>query len=136
MIAADTFGVLDGKILGKPHTEVEAAGMLALLSGRSHTVITGFTVLDARTGRIVSEACETIVCFRNLSKQEITRYVATGEPLDKAGAYAIQGQGSALIEKIDGDYFNVVGLPLDAVARALKEFGIRVIQYDSGGLSL
>ena len=124
IIAADTFGVLDGVILGKPLDAGHARKMLAGLSGRCHSVITGFTVLDSATGRAVSRAVETRVYFRKLGRSEIVRYVKTGEPLDKAGAYAIQGLGALLVERIEGDYYNVIGLPLCALAKALKRFGI------------
>ncbi|MBM3154022.1 MAG: septum formation inhibitor Maf [Chloroflexi bacterium] len=124
VIAADTFGVLEGKILGKPKTEGEAREMLLAMSGKTHSVITGFTILDADEGRSVSRSEETSVQFRKLTAGEIDAYVQSGEPLGKAGAYAIQGLGALLIERIDGDYFNVVGLPLCALAESLKEFGI------------
>jgi septum formation protein len=124
IIAADTFGVLDGVILGKPVDAGDAREMLAGLSGRCHSVITGFTVIDSATGRAVSRAVETRVYFRKLGRPEIARYVKTGEPLDKAGAYAIQGLGALLVERIEGDYYNVIGLPLCALAGVLKRFGI------------
>ena len=124
IIAADTFGVLDGVILGKPVDAHHASKMLAELSGRCHSVITGFTVIDSTTGRIVSRSVETRVYFRKLSRSEIGRYVKSGEPLDKAGAYAIQGLGALLVERIEGDYYNVIGLPLCALAEVLKRFGI------------
>jgi septum formation protein len=124
IIAADTFGWLEGKPLGKPRDEDDARALLTLLSGKCHRVITGFTILDEDTGRSVSRAVETRVCFRELSKGEIDEYVKTGEPLDKAGAYAIQGKGAGLVERIEGDYYNVVGLPILALAEELKKFGI------------
>jgi septum formation protein len=127
IIAADTFGMVDGRFVGKPRTAVEARRTLAGLSGRCHIVITGFTVLDTAKGRSVSRSVETIVQFRRLTRKEITAYAATGEPLDKAGAYAIQGRGAVLVERIEGDYFNVVGLPLATLAEALKEFGVEVL---------
>jgi septum formation protein len=130
VIAADTFIVLEGKILGKPHTEDEAARMLGLLSGRAHSVITGYTVLDTATGREVSESVETRVWFKELTDDEIEAYVKTGEPLDKAGAYAIQGRGASLVQKIEGDYDNVVGLPVDAVLRSLGRLGGDVSETD------
>jgi len=127
VIAADTFGVLDGKLLVKPHSEQEARDMLASLSGRSHSVITGFTLMDTDTKKTVSRSVETIVTLKELTPVEIETYVKSGEPLDKAGSYAIQGLGAVLIEKIEGDYYNVVGLPLSALAEALKEFGVSVL---------
>ncbi|MBM4451496.1 MAG: septum formation inhibitor Maf [Chloroflexi bacterium] len=127
VIAADTFGVLEGRILGKPKTEGEAREMLVAMSGKTHSVITGFAILDADDGKSVSRSVETKVRFRELTAGEIEAYVRSGEPLGKAGAYAIQGLGAVLIEKIEGDYFNVMGLPLSALAESLKEFGIRVL---------
>ncbi|TAN40979.1 MAG: septum formation inhibitor Maf [Nitrospirae bacterium] len=124
VIAADTFILFNRSILGKPHTPREAARMLTLLSGRVHTVITGYTILDSSDGRRVTRAVSTKVYFRELTRREIDSYVATGEPLDKAGAYAIQGRGSLFIKKISGDYFNVIGLPLCSLTEDLKTFGI------------
>ena len=127
VIAADTLGILDGKLLVKPRSEQDAKAMLASLSGRSHTVVTGFAIIDTATNKTVSRSVETRVTFKQLTSAEIDAYVKTGEPLDKAGSYAIQGIGSVIVEKIDGDFFNVVGLPLSALAEALKEFGINVL---------
>jgi len=126
IIAADTFIVFQDRLLGKPHTEKEAKKMLAMLNGRAHSVITGFTVLDSDSRKKASRSVETKVYFKKLTIKEINAYVRTGEPLDKAGAYAIQGLGSALIEKIEGDFLNVVGLPLSALCRTLKQFGITI----------
>jgi septum formation protein len=127
VIAADTFGVFEGKIIGKPNTEAEARKMLAILSGKSHLVITGFTIMDTETNKILSRSVETKVHIKRLTTEEIDAYVRSKEPLDKAGAYAIQGLGAAIVEKIEGDYFNVIGLPLYALTESLKEFGIHVI---------
>jgi septum formation protein len=127
VIAADTFGVLRGKILGKPHTETEAAEILKLLSGKSHRVITGLTVIDSANHKMVTRIVETRVYIKKLDEREIASYIATGEPLDKAGAYGIQGIGSVIVEKIVGDYYNVVGLPLNVLAEILSEFGIQVL---------
>jgi len=127
IIAADTFGVFNGKILGKPHTENEARKMLAIISGRSHLVITGFSIIDTGTNKVYSETVETKVYIRKLSSTEIDAYVKSKEPLDKAGAYAIQGLGSMIVEKIEGDYFTVMGLPLCALTEALKDFGINAL---------
>ncbi|HYA31878.1 MAG TPA: Maf family protein [Thermodesulfovibrionales bacterium] len=126
IIAADTFIVVKGMILGKPHTAREARRMLRVLNGRKHTVITGFTILDTASDRKLSRSVQTKVYFRHLSPEEIDSYIESGEPLDKAGAYAIQGLGAALIRSIEGDYFNVVGLPLNALVEELKKFGIRM----------
>lgn len=127
VIAADTFIVFKGKIMGKPGTEAEARKMLMKLRGKPHSVITGFTVLDTDSDKVLTESVETVVYIRNLTAEEIEAYVKSKEPLDKAGAYAIQGLGSVIVERIEGDYFNVMGLPLSALAEGLKEFGIRVL---------
>jgi len=127
VIAADTFGVLDGRLLGKPAGKQQAREMLGMMRGRRHTVITGFTVMDASSGSSITETVETGVYFRKLTEAEINAYVCSGEPLDKAGAYAIQGLGALLVDKIEGDYYNVVGLPLAALASVLKKFDIDLL---------
>ncbi len=128
IIAADTFVIIKGRILGKPHTEEEARKMLELLGGATHSVITGFTVLDTKTGKKISKSVETRVTFKELTEKEIDAYVKTKEPMGKAGAYAIQGLGSIIVKRIEGDYFNVIGLPLCPLAECLKEFGIRILE--------
>ncbi len=127
IIAADTFIVYRDKILGKPDTEVEAKRMLSEMSGKSHSVVTGFTILDTDDNKTLSRSVETRIFIKNLTSAEIEAYVQSREPLDKAGAYAIQGLGSIIVERIEGDYFNIVGLPLHALAKSLKEFGIHVL---------
>jgi septum formation protein len=127
ILSADTFGILDGQVLGKPRDDRHAVAMLQAMSGRCHTVITGFAILDTATGRTFSQAVVTQVYFRVLSLPEIEAYVKSGEPRDKAGAYAIQGLGAVLVEKIEGDYSNVIGLPLTALALALRGFGVAVL---------
>ena len=127
IIAADTLVVLDGTVFGKPHTNAQAREMLRALNGRTHSVITGFTILDAETGKVLSRSVETRVHMRKLSLKEIDSYVRTKEPLDKAGGYAIQGRGAVLVERIEGDFSNVVGLPLSELSEALKELGVRVL---------
>jgi len=127
IIAADTIGVIGKKLLGKPHTADEARKMLAQISGKSHEVITGFTVLDTATDKTITKTVTTKVYINKLTGNEIDAYVQTGEPLDKAGAYGIQGLGAVIVEKIEGDYYNVVGLPLSALAAVLQEFGISVL---------
>ncbi len=127
VIAADTFIVLGDCILGKPRSKAEARRMLGLFSGKAHSVITGFTIIDTASGKILSRSVETKVWFRKLTAKEIASYVRTGEPLDKAGAYAIQGLGSLIVDRIEGDYFNVIGLPLSSLAEALKKFGVHVL---------
>ena len=127
VIAADTFIVFQGSLLGKPHTREEARRMLSLLNGRQHSVLTGFTVIDTLTGKKLSRSVETKVFFKKMTGQEIESYVKTGEPLDKAGAYAIQGLGAMIVKKIEGDYFNVMGLPLSSLTEALRKFGVCVL---------
>jgi septum formation protein len=121
VLGADTTVTLDNHILGKPEDSVDAARMLRLLSGRTHRVITGVAVVTAERTEVAAEV--TGVTFRTLSEQDIADYVATGEPMDKAGAYAIQGRAARWIPRIQGDYFNVVGLPLALVATMLE--GVR-----------
>ncbi len=128
IIAADTFGVFDGRVIGKPCDSAEAYTILTALNGRRHSVITGFCVLDSLTGKHVSEVVETRVFLRKLTPPEIIAYVKTGEPLDKAGAYAIQGLGASIVERIEGDFFNVVGLPLQALCCVLEQFDIKGLQ--------
>lgn len=122
VIAADTVVAWNGEILGKPRDEAQAREMLGHLSGQSHQVYTGFTVRRGESSVTRSEC--TQVNFRPLTRSEIAAYVATGEPMDKAGAYGIQGLGSLLVEGIRGDYFNVMGLPVCLLGQTLKEFGV------------
>ncbi|MDY0082270.1 MAG: nucleoside triphosphate pyrophosphatase [Ignavibacteriaceae bacterium] len=113
IITADTIVVLDGKILGKPKNKKDAFNILKFLSGRTHIVYTGFSVYNSKTKKTISDYEKTKVTFRNLSDQEILEYIATGSPMDKAGAYGIQDDfGAVFIKKINGCYYNVVGLPL------------------------
>ncbi len=128
VIAADTIVVLDGEILGKPRDESDARAVLARLSGRMHTVFTAMAV--ARGGRTESAVEEVDVTFRALTATEIAAYVATGEPMDKAGAYGIQGYGATIVERIDGDYFSVMGLGLRRLVELLGRLGLR---YDFAG---
>lgn len=118
VIGADTVVAIDGRILGKPKDRKDAFSMLKMLSGRVHSVFTGVTII--KSGASKSFYCETMVKFFDLTDDEINAYIATGECDDKAGAYGIQGKGSVLVEKIDGDYFNVVGLPVSKLYRELK----------------
>jgi septum formation protein len=125
VIGSDTVVVLNGEILGKPADEDDAYRMLTRLAGSTHEVYTGLCVMDTageqKTGYTV-----TRVFFRELSEERIRRYIATGEPMDKAGAYGIQGFGSAFVSRIEGDYFSVVGLPLILVSDFLEEFGVQL----------
>jgi len=125
IIAADTLVYLDGKPIGKPDSADEAAAMLRQLSGRQHTVFTGLALLTSRDHAVGAE--KTDVFFRNISEEEISAYVNTGEPLDKAGAYGAQGRGAIFIERIDGDFFNVMGLPVCRLSKMLREFGVEIV---------
>ncbi len=127
IIAADTIVVLGGRILGKPADDNDAVRMLSQLSGKQHEVITGLAVMDAVSKRTAAKALSTAVWFRNLTEEEIRAYVATREPRDKAGAYGIQEKGALLVKKIEGCYFNVVGLPLSLLGDMLREFGIALL---------
>ena len=122
IIAADTVVSINNRVLGKPRSEEDAAQMLAALSGKLHLVYTGVTV--AKEGRTLTQHEVTSVRFRTLTQADIIRYIATGEPMDKAGAYGIQGYGSVLVEGISGDYYNVMGLPVCRLARMLARFGV------------
>ena len=125
VIAADTMVFLDGRGLGKPRDVEDARSMLSRLSGRAHQVLTGVAMMY--DGRQITAAEESRVHFAPLTPAQIDGYIATGEPMDKAGAYGIQGRGSLLIEGIEGDYFNVVGLPIHTVYGMLASFGINLL---------
>ena len=126
IIAADTVVALDADVLGKPQDEDDAFSMLSALSGREHRVYTGVTVLQG--DKIVTEHEETAVTFRELYPEEIRGYIAAGEPLDKAGAYGIQGVGALLVSGIRGDYSNVMGLPVFRLGQVLRGFGLDLLQ--------
>ncbi len=125
IVAADTVVEIDGEILGKPSGPADAGTMLRRLSGRTHRVWTGVCV--RRGDRVLSEAECTAVFFRELEEDEICAYVATGEPLDKAGAYGYQDRACLFVERIEGDYFNVVGLPMHLLGRMLRAFGVSLL---------
>jgi septum formation protein len=127
VIAADTVVVLNDVILGKPADSQDAERMLSMLSGKMHRVLTGLAVIDAGTGKTRTRIADTRVWFRMLTSDQIASYVGSGEPLDKAGAYGIQGKGALLIDRIEGCYFNVVGLPLSLLAEMLTDFDIRLL---------
>jgi septum formation protein len=129
VIAADTIVVVDGAILGKPTDEDAAAAMMRRLSGRRHIVFTAVAV--ARDGVVVSDVEEVDVTFRELSDDDIRRYIATREPMDKAGAYGIQGYGATIVTRIDGDYFAVMGLALGLMVRLMARVGV---EYRFGSL--
>ena len=122
VVAADTIVVCQGKVLGKPHSVQEAKAMLRLLSGRDHQVMTGMTVL--RGQRAITTTEVTDLHFRELSEKEIEDYVATGEPMDKAGAYGIQGGAALFCQRMEGDYHNVVGLPVCRLSQILQELSL------------
>ena len=126
VIAADTIVVCDGKILGKPIDADDAFRMLRLLSGKEHQVMTGLTVLKGNTVKVCTEV--TDIHFRELSDKEIEDYIRTGEPMDKAGSYGIQGGAALFAEKIHGDYFNVVGLPVCRLGQILKEIAPELME--------
>lgn len=125
IIAADTIVWLDGGLLGKPHDEADAARMLGLLSGREHEVWTGVCVL--RGAEALAGAEQTFVKFRELTPEDISAYIATGEPMDKAGAYGAQGYASLFVEGIRGDFFNVMGLPLCRLGKMLGKLGVKLL---------
>ena len=128
-IGSDTIVVVDGDVLGKPRDRAHAAAMLRRLSGRSHVVMTGVAV--RWRGRVASAVEEVGVTFRSLTDEEIERYIDTGEPMDKAGAYGIQGFGATIVDRVDGDYFAVMGLALNRLMGLCRELGLR---YDFGPL--
>ncbi len=127
IISADQVIVKDNQIFGKPYTSNKAIKMLNSLSGGKHSVITAFTVLDTSTNRSVTRVVTSDVFFKKLTEDEIKNYVLKDKPLDHAGGYKIQSLGAVLIEKIEGDYFNIVGLPLSALVDELKSFGIQIL---------
>jgi septum formation protein len=127
VLGADTVVCCEGRILGKPRDREEAAEMLYFLSGRVHEVVSGVVLQRLIPESVRGEAVTTRVKFRDLTDEQITGYIATGEPLDKAGAYGIQGLGALLVEKIEGCYFNVVGLPLSRLPDLFREFGVDLL---------
>ena len=128
VISADTSVICNGEILGKPQSPEKAEEMLSKLSGQRFKVITGLTVLDLSTGREISESETTFVWMAKISKERISAYIRTGEPLDKAGAFAAQGKGAVFIERIEGDFFNLVGLPLFRLGKILESFGVSIFE--------
>lgn len=127
VLGADTVVVWQGQLLGKPLHEEDAVRMLSKLQGSAHEVYTGVALIEAGSGRSLVDHERTVVYFRSLGENEIRRYAATGEPLDKAGAYAVQGSAAIFIHRLEGCYTNVVGLPLARLAVMLKEFGYEVL---------
>ncbi len=127
VIGADTIVVLEGNVLGKPRDEADAYQMLLSMQGKEHTVYSGVAIIDARSGREEVAHRSTKVRIRPLTEREINAYIATKEPMDKAGSYAIQGIGATIVEEIQGDYFTVVGLPLHLTAAMLSRFGVQIL---------
>ena len=125
VITADTMVFLDEARLGKPADEADALRMLTALQGRRHTVCTGVTV--RRGAEVITESESTHVYFRPATQSELRAYIATGEPMDKAGSYGVQGKGALLVEKLDGDFFNVMGLPVLRLSRMLARFGVELL---------
>jgi septum formation protein len=128
VISADTSVIFNGEILGKPYSPEKAEEMLTKLSGQRFEVITGLTVLDLSSGKEISESETTFVWMAKISKEQISAYIRTGEPLDKAGAFAVQGKGAVFIERIEGDFFNVVGLPLFRLGKIMERFGMLIFE--------
>lgn len=128
IIAADTIVVLDGRVMGKPRTEDDACRMLSDLSGATHTVLTGMAC--SFNGELESSVDDVSVTFRSLSSDEIREYIATGEPMDKAGSYGIQGYGATIVRRIDGDYFAVMGMSLVRLVELMQKLRVR---YHFGG---
>ncbi|MGM0437172.1 MAG: Maf family protein [Bacillota bacterium] len=127
IIAADTIIVNNDKVLGKPQSKEDAAEMLKKLRGENHTVMTGLAVYSTGDSKEITDIDRTEVYMTNMSDDEIAKYVSTGEPMGKAGSYAIQGLGSVFVEKIEGSYFTVMGLPVHKLAEILNEFSINII---------
>jgi septum formation protein len=130
IISADTSVLFNGELLGKPGTPEKAEKMLEMLSGQKFRVVTALTVLDLDSGKETSELESTTVWMDKMSKEQISAYVRTGEPLDKAGAFAAQGKGAAIVEKIEGDFFNIVGLPLFRLGKILQRAGVYIFEKD------
>ena len=127
IVGADTFVVIDGEILGKPNTDNEAREMLCKISGKKLEVVTGFFVYSSESKESVSEIESTKLKIKNLTSNQIDNYIATGEPIGKAGAFAIQGLGCVLIEDMCGDFYNVMGLPISRLVDILTKFNIKVL---------
>lgn len=126
ILAADSFAVFEGALLGKPHTVERAIEMLTMLNGKRHEFITGYTLIDTVSGQTISNSSVTNVYFRKVSDQEIKDYVATEDVLEKAGGYILQQRGALLLKHLDGEPYNVQGLPIGSVGRHLQKLGIRL----------
>lgn len=127
IIAADTFVTLDHHRLGKPASDDIARKTLRTISGQTIDVITGYTIIDTTNNKTVTKSVTTQIVMKEIAEEEITKYIATGEPSDKAGAFGIQGHGALLVKKIHGDYYNVMGLPLYSLTQSLKEFNVELL---------
>lgn len=127
IIGADTVVVIDGEIIGKPTNEKDARRILRKLKGRYHFVFSGIAVMETPEDKLLVSVVRSKVKMRDYSEEEIERYIATGEPMDKAGAYGIQGKGALLVEKIEGDYYNIVGLPLVRLNSLLNRLGYSLL---------
>lgn len=127
IIGADTVLVYKGEIFGKPRNKKDAVRILKALSGTKHQAITGFTILDSKTNKKVTASTASTILFKELTEEEIKAYIETGEPMDKAGAYAIQERGGLFVREIHGDVFNIVGLPLKDIRHHLAAFGIKIL---------
>lgn len=124
VIGADTLGVFDGQVLGKPHTEDRSIEMLSMLSGNMHSMITGLTVIDTKHKKEITKSVETKIWFRKIPAEEIVEYTKIGEALKKAGAYAYQLNGHKFVERIEGSESNIIGLPIEEVSKILKELSV------------
>ena len=127
IIGSDTVVIINNKILGKPENKEDAFNMLKLLSGKTHRVISAIAVYDTETKKVIKDSVMSEVTFRKLDNQEIQSYIESGEPMDKAGAYGIQKKGAMLVEKINGCYFNVMGISVVKLYEILKEFGVKLL---------
>ncbi|MGL5279911.1 MAG: Maf family protein [Cetobacterium sp.] len=126
VVGADTVVVIDGKVLGKPKSEMDAEKMLKSLSGKSHEVITAYTLINLEKNIKITNSVESTVYFKQISDEEIEWYIKSGEPMDKAGAYGIQGLGSIFVDKIDGDFFAIMGFPINHFIKTLNELKIPI----------
>lgn len=128
VIGADTIVLFGQEIMGKPYTIKKAKAMLRKLSGKAHFVVSGFTIIDSKTGKILSRAAITKIFFKKLNKREIDGYVKSGQSLDRAGAYDLSGLGSVFVKKIEGDYTNCSGLPVGELVKELNKFGVEILK--------
>jgi septum formation protein len=129
VLGADTVVVVDNTVLGKPENKTEAAKFLTMLQGRSHDVFTGYSIIEKSKEKSISKVIHSKVYFRDMTAEEISWYISTGEPMDKAGAYGLQGIGALFVDKIEGSYTNVIGLPLSDVYEDLKNLGISLKKF-------